>query len=181
MLSITSLIVLGCQTNEVDKMTHNSSFSKLNEVIKESFEIEDRVDGNLNYDEFNDEIYVIRYNKSERRSLVICLGTAADEYELFLNSSICVLPASGDEYNVDPFVEIKTSEGKFALVHIQKNNASCRVTHEFSYDKAINQFFLTQVGVSCHLTDENSSGGIVRNSTDFGKVNLFDFNIRNEY
>lgn len=181
MLSITSLIVLGCQTNEVDKMTHNSSFSKLNEVIKESFEIEDGVDGNLNYDEFNDEIYVIRYNKSERRSLVICLGTGADEYELYLSSSICVLPASGEEYKADPFVEIQTSEGKFVLVHLQKSNDSCKVTHEFSYDKAINQFFLTQVGVSCDLTDENSSGGIVRNSTDFGKVNLFDFNIRNEY
>lgn len=176
----SSLLLISCDTNGAKGTNSNITFSKIHEVINESFEIEDRLDGNLNLDQYKDEIFVIRYNKTGRRSLLICFGANNDEYELYLNSSITLLSRE-DASAEDPYIEILTKEGKFTIVHSVPNQDSCTIAHEFSYDKNQNQFFLSQISTECAGGDNTGSAASIRTTSDFGKVNLFDFNIQKDY
>ncbi len=175
----TGLILLSSFTN-CDFSTINKStaervrFSNLKEVLRESFEIEDRLDVDFNQDGKPDEILIIRYNSSNRRSLVICIKENEEEYSLNVLSSIAVINRL-NETSLDPYNGIRSDIGSFTLVHTSTNEPFNTLEHTFTFDPQSKLFYLTK------FVEIGPQGNITRTVDDFGEVNIFDFNIQTEY
>ena len=183
-LIVTLLILMiGC-VNDSSKLVGRSTpvyFQNLNEVIKESFEIEDRLDGHLNNDQYIDELYVIRYNSTGRRCLVICMGVNEDFKELYLISSSAIQQNGEDSIESDPYIGIKIINKGFQITHKGIRCSSCELTYTFSFNENDRTFYLINSQALNMEIDSLQSVKKSYNRTQQEAVNLYDFDIRTEY
>lgn len=169
-------------TNPADQVPSSKPVLSLNEVIEERFEIEDKIDGDLNGDEYTDAVYVIQLNESNERRVVVCFGQADQQFVVFYNSGKAIL--NKNEYNSgnDPFTELQIDRGIFRIVHQENGKKNCFMIHEFKFQPEDESIYLNQVTHNlCNRSRVGNNMTEMKSVDDFGKVNLFEFDIRKPY
>lgn len=169
----------GCNAfqSENSKESKENSYQSLNEIVPQKYEIEDKIEGNLNLDEFPDELILIRMLKTNERRLIILLGKEDGKYSLLVNSNRIVLKHETGA-PIDPYLSVKYSSGAFSILQLDMNMKGCQAEYAFGYVENTKGFILKKIEfTNC----ENSSDNAIRTARDFGTVNLVDFDISKTY
>jgi|TARA_R110002051_G_scaffold254217_4_gene313164 uncharacterized protein YecT (DUF1311 family) len=170
----------------------NKPNSEINKFIPENYSILDSKKGNLNMDEFEDYVLILKNieedKKSEKRILLILTSNLDGKLELKAkneNTVLCIDCSGaihGDSYN-----KTVIKNGYFSIEHytVGGNNKWLRIV-TFKYDSHTNNWFLNRDRIEYFGTNKSDSpdaeaiiktGEKILTTKDFGKVKFEDFNI----
>jgi|GEM_PF-7130471 len=179
LIAFVGFFLLGCTAFQSDngKDGAGNSYQSLNEIIPLKYEIEDKIDGNFNLDEFTDELVLIRMVNTNDRRLLILFGKEDGRFSLHLNSDKIV--RNTDMLSqIDPYLEVKHVKGEFSIRQLDLKKNGCEVVHTFKYSKENQDFNLISVE---YTNCKKGSGNSVRTTKEFETVNLLDFDINKTY
>lgn len=181
---------------------NKSALNYKNQILKfvpENFEILDSVKGNLNNDNYDDYILVLKKkneentskygdNKPEKRPLLILIANSDGKFDLKArndNSVLCI-DCSGYIHG-DSYVGVKIKDGYFSVEHytVGGNDKWSKII-TFKYDKIKDKWFLHQDGTEFFgwNPDEGSNaesiiktGEKILTKKDFGVVSFENYDI----
>ncbi|GEL11721.1 hypothetical protein FGL01_24600 [Flavobacterium glycines] len=199
-LIITMLFALHISAQDFNKDV--ITLSNKNQILKfvpKGYEILGTVRGNLNYDNYDDYILVLKKNneailsnfnedKPEKRPLLILIGNSNNKLELRArndNSVLCV-DCSGAIHG-DSFEGVKIKNGYFSVEHytVGGNDKWSKII-TFKYDNLKENWFLHRVGTEYFkLNPDNNpdaeavvkAGETILTKKDFGIVPFEKFDI----
>jgi len=173
--------------------------SNILSFIPENYSILDTIKGNLNQDEFNDYILILKkkgeantsnyiHNKPEKRPLLILTSNSNGKFELRArneNSVLCY-DCSGAIYG-DSYENVVIKNGYFSIEHYTVGGIDkWSIIITFKYDKLKKSWFLLRDGTeyfSLNSSNKPNAEAVIKTGEniltkkDFGEVNFEDFNI----
>lgn len=160
----------------------------LKKFIPENYAILDSTKGNLNLDEFNDMILVLKKNGEkessnvvddpEERPLLILTGNSKNEYKLEERNDNTVYCIDCGGIMGDPFVGIVIKKGFFSVEHYGGSAWRWSKTITYKYYKNDRNWFLHKDGFeSFHVNDPEKVESKIKTVKDFGKVSFKNFDI----
>ncbi|TDW52200.1 hypothetical protein EV144_101888 [Flavobacterium sp. 270] len=172
----------------------------LKTFIPKDYEAINVAKGDLNLDEFNDVILVLRKsteettsnyneNKPDKRPLLILLGQKNNTYKLaFKNDNAVYCIDCGGVFG-DPFTGISIKKGFFSIEHGISGGHHWENISTFKYNKAKENWFLYKDHYLNYVlnsdTSDNAEALVVdvdklKTVKDFGEISFQNFNIYNE-
>lgn len=159
--------------------------------IPENYALLDSISGNLNWDDYNDMILVLKKNNEEqtsdvvdhpeKRPLLILIGEANNNYKLIERNDNSVYCVDCGGMMGDPYMRIVIKQGYFSVEHY--GGSAWRWTRiiTYKYSKEDNNWFLHKDGGESFNTNEPEKiKETIKTTKDFGKVLFKDFNIYTE-
>lgn len=188
-------VVAKDSTKKFLPQAHKEVVKNLAENIKifvpENYEVLDTVSGNLNLDDYNDMILVLKKNgeektsdvidNPEKRPLLILIGEPDHKFKLAERNDNSVYCIDCGGMMGDPFMDIVIKNGYFSVEHY--GGSAWRWTRiiTYKYSKEENNWFLHKDGgESFNAGDPEKVEKTVRTTKDFGKVLFKDFDIYKE-
>lgn len=178
----------GISNAEKTENTIKSSDESINKFIPEGYAILDSAAGDLNLDQYEDYIVILKNMNEEKtsdvidnpegRPLLILIGQANGDYHLAAKSNTSVLCYDCGGIMGDPYQGITIKNGYFSIEHA--GGSAWRWTRIITYkfSKADNYWFLHRDGgESFHSSEPEKSESNMRSKADFGKVKFEDFNV----
>jgi hypothetical protein len=159
--------------------------------VPTNFSLLDSICGDLNLDEINDYILVLKKNGEdslskvvddpERRPLLILLREKDNKLKLVRRNDNTVSCIDCGGMMGDPFMGITIKNGYFSVEHY--GGSAWRwyriITYKFS--KQENEWFLHKVGLeSYHASEPEKVESKIRTTKDFGKIKFEEFDIYKE-
>lgn len=175
-LFVGNIFLSGCINSLQSKTIY---YKSLNDVMKERFEIEDKIEGFLNNDEYIDFLYVIRINDTGKRRFLICFGKEDNQFEVMINSDKCILNKDNQK-GTDPYISLEATKQNIKIIHAEKENPACLNINEFYYNEEKNSFFLTKK-IRNFCPSSSLSEPKISILLGSEKININDFDIEKEY
>jgi uncharacterized protein YecT (DUF1311 family) len=175
--------------NYLEKTNHSISISEIAKIIPENYSILDSVSGNLNRDEFNDYVIILKKkneeetsnfvdDKQELRPLMLLIGQPNNKFVKVLQNDKSVLCYDCGGIMGDPYEGITIKNGYFSIEHYGGSNWRWTEIITYKYSEIENNWFLHKKGgVSFHTSDPNKMEEKTETKKDFGLIKFEDFNI----
>lgn len=156
--------------------------------IPENYAVLDTVSGNLNLDNYNDQIIVLKkigeektsdvVDNPEKRPLLILIGEPNNKYKLATRNDNTVYCIDCGGIMGDPFMGVVIKNGYFSVEHYGGSAWRWSRIITYKYSKEENNWFLHKDGnESFHASDPEKIETTVKTTKDFGKILFKDFNI----
>lgn len=156
--------------------------------IPENYSVLDTVSGNLNLDNYNDMILVLKkngeektsdvVNNPEKRPLLILIGEPNNKYKLAGRNDNTVYCIDCGGAMGDPFMGVVIKNGYFSIEHYGGSSWRWSRIITYKYSKDENNWLLHKDGnESFHASEPEKVEVTVKTTKDFGKVFFKDFNI----
>jgi hypothetical protein len=165
--------------------------NELLEFVPTNFSVLDTISGDLNLDEINDYILVLKKNgedslsnvvdNPERRPLLILLRDKDNKLKLVRRNNNTVYCIDCGGMMGDPFMGITIKNGYFSVEHY--GGSAWRWTRIITYkfSKQDNEWFLHKDGSeSFHASEPEKIENKIRTTKDFGKIKFEEFVIYKE-
>jgi hypothetical protein len=165
--------------------------NELLEFVPTNFSVLDTISGDLNLDEINDYILVLKKNgedslsnvvdNPERRPLLILLRDKDNKLKLVRRNNNTVYCIDCGGMMGDPFMGITIKNGYFSVEHY--GGSAWRWTRIITYkfSKQDNEWFLHNDGSeSFHASEPEKIENKIRTTKDFGKIKFEEFDIYKE-
>lgn len=156
--------------------------------IPENYTILDTISGNLNLDNYNDMVLVLKKNNEEKtsdvienpekRPLLILIGESNNKYKLVERNDNSVYCVDCGGMMGDPYMRTVIKQGYFSIEHY--GGSAWRWTRiiTYKYSKEDNNWFLYKDGGKIFNTSEPEKiNETIKTTKDFGKVFFKDFDI----
>jgi hypothetical protein len=148
----------------------------LSSFIPAGYTILDSAAGDLNKDGRKDYVLILRVNEEEEhadtsRPLLLLMGTAKEQYQLFArNDSVVLCKSCGGVFG-DPYAGITIKNNFFSIEHYGGSNWRWTRIITFRYDTKTKQFILHRdAGESFHTSDPDKQELTLYEKGDFGKL-----------
>ena len=161
------------------------------DFIPNGFQILDYKKGNLNLDQYEDYIVILKkideektsdvINNPEKRPLFILIGKANNTFEVISKNDNCVYCIDCGGMMGDPYVGITIKKGFFTIEHY--GGSSWRWSHDitFKYSKKDKFWFLYKLrNVSFNVGELEKVKVKVKRKKDFGKIPFDKYDIYRE-
>lgn len=165
--------------------------NELLEFVPTNFSVLDAISGDLNLDEINDYILVLKKNgedslsnavdNPERRPLMILIREKDNKLQLVRRNNNTVYCIDCGGMMGDPFMGITIKNGYFSVEHY--GGSAWRWTRiiTYKYSKQDNEWFLHKDGSeSFHASEPGKVESNIRTIKNFGKVKFEEFDIYKE-
>ena len=165
--------------------------NELLEFVPTNFSVLDTISGDLNLDEINDYILVLKKNgedsltnvvdNPERRPLLILLRDKNNKLQLVRRNNNTVYCIDCGGMMGDPFMGITIKNGYFSVEHY--GGSAWRWTRiiTYKYSKQDNEWFLHKDGSeSFNASEPEKVESNIRTTKDFGKIKFEEFDIYKE-
>ena len=159
--------------------------------IPENYTILDTISGNLNLDNYNDMVLVLKKNNEEKtsdvidnpekRPLLILIGEPNNKYKLVERNDNSVYCVDCGGMMGDPYIQIVIKQGYFSVEHYGGSAWRWNRIITYKYSKEDDNWFLYKDGGESFNTSEPEKvEKTIKTTKDFGKVPFKDFNIYSE-
>ena len=140
--------------------------------------------GDLNFDEFQDAILILKHKDEDRedykRPLYILIGDSKGKFKVVAENNNSVLGYSDGGIYGDPFTGVTIKKGYFSIEHYGGSNWRWTRIVTFKYDKKKKDWFLYKDGgESYHISKPQKITTDIATTKDFGIVPFSKFNIFN--
>ena len=165
--------------------------SELLEFVPSNYSVLDTLSGDLNLDEINDYILVLKKNgedtlsnvidNPERRPLLILLRDKNNKLKFAKRNDNTVYCIDCGGVMGDPFMGLTIKNGYFSVEHY--GGSAWRWTRiiTYKYSKQENDWFLHKDGSeSFHASEPEKVESNIRTTKDFGKIKFTEFDIYKE-
>ncbi|WP_133943908.1 hypothetical protein [Epilithonimonas xixisoli] len=179
------------QKREPFKQVVDNLPNELLEFVPKNYSVLDTVSGDLNLDEINDYILVLKKNDEdtlsdvidnpERRPLLILLRNKDNKLQLARKNNNTVYCIDCGGMMGDPFMGVTIKNGYFSVEHY--GGSAWRWTRiiTYKYSKQDNEWFLHKDGSeSFHATEPEKVESKIKTTKDFGRVKFETFDIYRE-
>ncbi len=146
-----------------------------------------KTEGDINNDGISDLVMVVKSQQEKAdempgedvpgRILILLTKDSSGKYSRAGENTKAILAKNeGGAASDDPFEGITITPGKFAITHMGGAAERWSYEHVFTYDKAANAWFLTEINTGSFST-MNPQDETMKTETpkDFGKINFVDF------
>ena len=163
----------------------------LAQFVPEGFAVLDTTSGDLNLDQHQDMIMVLKKNGEdttsdvvlhpEKRPLLILIKQADKTYKLAARNDNAVYCVDCGGVMGDPFMEVVIKKGYFSVEHYGGSGWRWTRTITFRYSPVDNYWYLHKDGGnSFHASEPEKMTTKVRTTKDFGKIPFDKFDIYKE-
>lgn len=170
---------------------HKNVVDNISIFLPENYTVLDSISGNLNLDNYNDMILVLKKNNEEKtsdvidnpekRPLFILIGEPNNHYKLIEKNYNSVYCIDCGGMMGDPYVRIVIKQGYFSVEHYGGSSWRWKRIITYKYSKEDNNWFLHKDGSESFNTSEPEKiKKTIKTTKDFGKVLFKDFNIYEE-
>lgn len=177
-------------TKEIPQKTISKPKFVASEIIPKGYTILDSVTGNLNLDDFQDMILVLKKTNEENtdtmddeesRPLYILLGDINGSYTIAAKNNKTVYCSNCGGIFGDPYEGITIKNGYFSVEHYGGSNWRWTKIITYKYVEKEKNWFLHKDGsTSFHTSNPDEATTKIRTTKDFGKVEFTKFNIYSE-
>jgi len=189
---ISDQIEIKDSTKKFLPQSHKEEVKNLAENIKSfvpvNYAVLDTVSGNLNLDNYNDMILVLKkigeektsdvVDNPEKRPLLILIGESNNKYKLIERNENTVYCIDCGGIMGDPFMGVVIKNGYFSVEHYGGSAWRWSRVITYKYSKEENNWFLHKDGgESFHASEPEKVETKVETTKDFGKILFRDFNI----
>jgi hypothetical protein len=150
--------------------------------IPKDYEVLNLTVGNLNLDEYEDAILILKHEDEEsddyKRPLYILIGDSRGKFRVVAENNSSVLGVSDGGILGDPFVGVTINNGYFSLKYYGGSNWRWSRTVTFKYDRRERKWFFYQDREeSYYLLKPNKKEIDIRTPEDLGTIEFERFNI----
>jgi hypothetical protein len=200
-LILSTILLIGCnhqkqlkplKSNKKETITH----SKLEEFIPENYVILDSVSGNINLDEYNDIILILKVKNEDSianessdfilRPLLILCKDRNNKYNLITRNDSLVLCFNCGGIFGDPYAGTEINNGKIKINHYGGSNDRWTNNLTFKFNRKDKSIYLYEIEEASYnlmnITDENEdidkyieSNTKRKTQKDFGKIKIEDY------
>jgi len=154
----------------------------IEKFVPKGYEVLNLTMGNLNLDEYEDAILILKHKNEEsddyKRPLYILVGDSRGEFRVVAENNGSVLGVSDGGIWGDPFVGVTIDDGYFSLKYYGGSNWRWSRTVTFKYDEGQKGWFLYRDREeSYYLLNPNKKEIDIKTPEDFGTVEFEKFNI----
>lgn len=181
-------IIKNDSTEKLLPQSYNNVAENIKIFIPENYTILDSVSGNLNLDDYNDMILILKKNNEEKtsdvadhpekRPLLILIGEANNNYKLIERNDNSVYCVDCGGMMGDPYMQTVIKKGYFSVEHY--GGSAWRwtriITYKYSKEDE-NWFLFKDGGERFNTSDLEKIKKTIKTTKDFGKVLFKDFNI----
>lgn len=178
-------------TEEQAAGNSDNLLKKITKYIPNNYFVLNIATGDLDLDNIEDIILVVRKDNEdktsnvidhpEKRPLFILIGKSDQSYKLAAKNNNAVLCFDCGGVMGDPFVGITIKEGYFSIEHNGGSNWRWIKTATFKYSKEkVNWYLYKDEGIDYHTTALNESVSKVKTAKDFGIVPFEEYDIYKE-
>ena len=156
-------------------------------LIPDGYELLDKAEGDINNDCTLDLVLVVKSQQEKAdempgdevpgRKLLLLVKDKKGKYAVVAESSTAILAKNeGGASSDDPFQGVEAKPGKFSFTHMGGAAERWSFEHTFSYDKAANAWFLTEIDKgSFDADDAAKDNNVIETPKQFGKINFENF------
>ena len=166
--------------------------SFLDQFIPEGYTLLDTISGNLNLDQYQDMIVVLKkigeeetsnvVDNPEKRPLLILLGQADNTFKLAARNDNAVYCVNCGGMMGDPYVRVVVNDGNFSIEHYGGSAWRWARNITFQYSPEDENWYLYQdVDETFHASEHEDVTSKIRTTKDFGKIPFEEFDIYEEY
>jgi len=163
----------------------------IKDFVPENYMVLDTVSGDLNLDDYNDMIMVLKKNDEEKtsdvidnpekRPLLILIGELNNKYKLAERNDNSVYCVDCGGMMGDPYMRTVIKKGYFSVEHYGGSGSRWSRITTYKYSKEKNNWFLHKDGgENFNVSDLDKIEKWIRTTKDFGIVPFKDFNIYKE-
>lgn len=183
LLLFSSKISVGQVKNDSIAIYHS-----LNDYLSSGFEIMDSINGNLNHDEYDDLILVLKKSNEEelsmttdiliKRPLLILYGNTDKSYTLVSKNEKTVYCNICGGIMGDPYVTTNINDGSFTIEHYGGSNWRWTYTITYDYDIDNKEWYLGTIEKgNFHVFDLENIDTIILTEKELGIIKFEEFDI----
>ena len=165
--------------------------NELLEFVPKDFSVLDTISGDLNLDEINDYILVLKKNgedslsnvidNPEKRPLLILLRDKDNKLKLVRRNNNTVYCIDCGGMMGDPYMGTTIKNGSFSVEHHGGNSWRWTRIITYKFSKQDNEWFLDKdASESFHASEPEKVENKIRTTKDFGKIKFEEFDIYKE-
>lgn len=156
-------------------------------LIPDGYELLDKAEGDINNDGTSDMVLVVKSQQEKAdempgedvpgRILILLTKDSKGLYSRAAESSTAILAKNeGGASSDDPFQGVEAKPGQFSFTHMGGASERWSFEHTFTYDKAANAWFLTEIDKGSFDADNAANNNNVKETPkQFGKINFVNF------
>lgn len=156
-------------------------------LIPDGYELLDKAEGDINNDGTSDMVLVVKSQQEKAdempgedvpgRILILLTKDSKGLYSRAAESSTAILAKNeGGASSDDPFQGVEVKPGQFSFTHMGGASERWSFEHTFTYDKAANAWFLTEIDKGSFDADNAANNNNVKETPkQFGKINFVNF------